>query len=138
MAKHKHADLMKLYAEDASKHEFPYEFWQCKVIDRWHDLTKHPEWDYNTEYRRKPIEQFELVKISLAFIKPLKLKDVDLQSEQLVYPIFYAGKGEFSFDERPISKLNNSFGSCIVFHTTKEDAQMHVDILNKVYLGELK
>lgn len=138
MARHKHADLMRQYAEDASKHEFPYIFWQCKVIDRWHDLTKHPEWDYNTEYRRKPIEQSELVKISLAFMKPLKLSDVEFRnSEQLVYyPSFDYDDCRFKMQS---IKVGSIFGEPrIVVHTTKENAQMHVDILNKVYLGELK
>lgn len=138
MSGNKHAEAMKQYAEDAAIHEFPYMLWQYNITGEWHDLMKHPEWDYNTKYRRKPIEQDELIGISALFMKPLKLSDVNFDSNQIIYPIFYAGKGEFGFDERPMNELNNSFVSHIVFHTTKENAQKHVDVLNQVYLGELK
>lgn len=137
-SKHKHADLMKQYAEDASEHEFPYIFWQYKTGSGvWHDLMKHPEWNLTTEYRRKPIEQSELVKLSFAFMKPLKKNDIiDFNNNQIVYPISYIGNGEFGFDECSIRDLNNTFVPRCVFHTTKENAQKHVDILNHVYYGE--
>lgn len=135
-SKHIHADLMKQYAEDAANHEFPYIFWQYNITGEWHDLMKHPEWDFNTKYRRKPIEQSELVKLSFAFMKPLKMNDVDSNSNQIVYSVFYSGNGEFDIDEHTISDLNNSFVFNRVFHATKENAQKHVDILNYVYCGE--
>ena len=138
MAKHKHADLMKQYAEDASNHEFPYMLWQYKIGDRWRDLMKHPVWDYDTEYRRKPIEQSEFVKLSLEFMKPLKIKDIDPGNDQIIYPVFHIGKGKFTFYERTISQLSDTISSCGVFHTTEENARIHVDILNKVCSGELK
>lgn len=136
-SKHKHSELMMQYAKDASTHEFPYMLWQYKASSGvWHDLMKHPEWNLTSEYRRKPIEQSELVKLSFAFMKPLKKNDIDLSNNQIVYTIFYAGNGKFDFDERPMHELHNSFFTCIIFHTTKENAQKHVDILNHVYYGE--
>lgn len=136
MTKHIHAELMKQYAEDASKHEFPYMFWQCKVIDKWHDLTKHPEWNYDTEYRRKPLEQNEVISVSGKFMKPLKLNDVKFRNpEQIVYyPSF--DYTDCRFKVKSI-KASSIFGEpSIAIHTTKENAQRHVDILNKVYYGE--
>lgn len=136
MTKHKHADLMKQYAEDASKHEFPHMLWQYKIGDRWHDLMKHPEWDFNTEYRRKPLEQNELISVSAMFMKPLKISDVKFKNlEQIVYyPSF--DYDDCHFKVKSI-KASSIFGEPpIAIHTTKEDAQRHVDILNKVYYGE--
>ena len=133
--KHKHAELMMQYAEDAMKHEFPYILWQYNITGEWHDLNRHPEWDFNTKYRRKPLEQNELVSVNVKFMKPLKVADIKFRNpEQLVhYPSF--DYDDYRFKVQSI-KLGSIFGNPrIAVHTTKENAQMHVDILNQVYLG---
>ena len=135
MARHKHADLMKQYAEDASKHEFPYIFWQCKVIDRWHDLTKHPEWDYNTEYRRKPLEQNELISVSVKFMKPLTASDLEfMDPDTTVYYTGFGPRGRFYADSMKIKDVSEK--STLVYHATEWNAIEHVRALNKVYFGE--
>lgn len=136
MVKHIHAELMKQYAEDASNYEFPYTLWQYNVSGEWRDLSKHPEWHYDHKYRRKPIEQLEMATLSFAFMKPLKLYDIKFRDpEQLVhYPSFDYDDCRFKVQS---IKVGSIFGKPrIVVHTTKENAQMHVDILNQVYLGE--
>jgi hypothetical protein len=54
--KHKHAELMKLYAEDAMETDKPWERWEYRgPSDRtWSDTCLHPIWDERWEYRRKP------------------------------------------------------------------------------------
>lgn len=56
MPKHKHADLMVAYAQDAQETETPWERWE--IPDRnncWRTLASNPNWFPNGEfYRRKP------------------------------------------------------------------------------------
>lgn len=55
--KHKHAELMALYAQDAMETETPWERWEYRQIgiSVWDTITRgHPNWLYNFEYRRKP------------------------------------------------------------------------------------
>jgi hypothetical protein len=54
--RHKHAELMKLYAEDAMETDKPWERWEYRgPSDRtWSDTCLHPIWDERWEYRRKP------------------------------------------------------------------------------------
>lgn len=136
MARHIHAELMKQYAEDASTHEFPYILWQYNITGEWHDLMKHPEWDFNTKYRRKPLEQNELISVSAMFMKPLKISDVKFRNpEQIVYyPSFDYNDCRFNVQSIKVSSI---FGEPLTaFHTTKENAQKHVNFLNLVYRGE--
>lgn len=56
MAKHPHAELMKLYAEDAMTTDTPWRLWEVrqKDIGTWSALVRHPSWYLGSEYRRKP------------------------------------------------------------------------------------
>ena len=54
--KHKHAELMKLYAEDATETDIVWERWEyAKPPDyTWNDCYNVPIWNPDWEYRRKP------------------------------------------------------------------------------------
>jgi hypothetical protein len=52
--KHKHAELMKLYAEDAAETNTPWERWEAEVGRGWSGLVDHPLWSEKSKYRRKP------------------------------------------------------------------------------------
>ena len=54
MTKHKHADLMLLYAQDALETDKPWTRWEMLVHDKWAVLTSNPTWHEALEYRRKP------------------------------------------------------------------------------------
>ena len=61
MNKHKHAELMMQYAQDAMTTFTPWELWQCRVprsVDpRWEDcISGNPTWATDCEYRRKPVQ----------------------------------------------------------------------------------
>jgi len=55
MAKHIHADLMKLYYEDALETDTPWDRWEIKATHngRWVDCSQHPCWHLDWQYRRK-------------------------------------------------------------------------------------
>lgn len=57
MPAHKHAELMKQYAEDAMETDKPWERWEYLVTslgDGWITLCSHPAWCHDHKYRRKP------------------------------------------------------------------------------------
>lgn len=53
---HPHADLMKLYAEDAAETATPWQRWEFRseAMVRWAPVKGHPVWYESSEYRRKP------------------------------------------------------------------------------------
>ena len=56
MSKHRHAELMALYAQDALETDRPWERWEFRPKSRWLPflLGDHPLWEEECEYRRKP------------------------------------------------------------------------------------
>lgn len=74
--KHIHADLMKLYWEDAEKSETPWENWECKLLNgessRWHAMDCSPSWDKKMLYRRK--------------IKTIFIGDIEIPAPETVAP----------------------------------------------------
>ena len=56
MTAHKHAENMRLYAEDAAEIDRPWERWECRSSQEaeWDDaFTCHPNWSRSLQYRRK-------------------------------------------------------------------------------------
>ena len=53
--RHKHAELMALYAADAMKTDEPYQRWESCGANwfNWFELKSHPAWNTDFEYRRK-------------------------------------------------------------------------------------
>ena len=51
---HIHAELMAQYAEDAKKHDKPWELWQHSYNGVWKTCPRHPGWHSDSSYRRKP------------------------------------------------------------------------------------
>ena len=56
MNRHKHAELMMQYAQDAMEGDKPWVLWQFQrpCFDNWNDCDYHPEWVTECNYRRKP------------------------------------------------------------------------------------
>ena len=80
--KHKHAELMMMYAQDAMETDTPWERWEyapevCQ--GKWFPITWHPGWAQSNEYRRR--ENIE----TLSKIKQLedKLNSLDARVERL-------------------------------------------------------
>lgn len=55
MSKHKHAELMLQYAQDAMETDEPWERWEYRECENnvWSDLDSHPCWLPHRECRRK-------------------------------------------------------------------------------------
>ena len=54
--KHKHAELMMQYAQDAMGADKPWELWEYSHASSngWRNLDKMPSWRIGNDYRRKP------------------------------------------------------------------------------------
>jgi hypothetical protein len=54
--KHKHAELMAQYAQDAMTTDKPWELWEARAPRKhdWYTLKSDPCWSVDFEYRRKP------------------------------------------------------------------------------------
>jgi hypothetical protein len=54
--KHKHAELMMQYAQDAMTTATPWELWEARAPRKhdWYTLKSDPCWSVDFEYRRKP------------------------------------------------------------------------------------
>lgn len=54
--KHKHADLMMQYAQDAMTTDKPWKLWEINTHphSNWQPLSAHPMWFDENQYRRKP------------------------------------------------------------------------------------
>ena len=54
--KHKHAELMMQYAQDAMESSEPWRNWESYSTydSKWNDCSNHPKWYEETKYRRKP------------------------------------------------------------------------------------
>ena len=54
--KHKHAELMMQYAQDAMETSEPWELWECNTGGGlgWVDMKSHPLWSTKASYCRKP------------------------------------------------------------------------------------
>lgn len=52
--KHKHAELMALYAQDAMETDKPWERWEwCHGDGPWKQAVRSPKWQEEFSYRRK-------------------------------------------------------------------------------------
>ena len=51
---HIHAAAMAEYAKDAAETDQPWERWEVSFSGGFIDVTGHPNWSVNHEYRRKP------------------------------------------------------------------------------------
>ena len=56
MSRHKHAELMMQYAQDAMTTATPWELWEARAPRKhdWYTLKSDPCWSVDFEYRRKP------------------------------------------------------------------------------------
>lgn len=133
MTAHKHAALMLQYAEDAAETDRPWERWEFEVKSGvWCNLSEHPAWLENKEYRRKP----QVIKVGRhEFPKPIHERPrkgdvywyVDMrQGEHYVCSTYW-----HHYDE-DYGRLNK-----YVCHLTEAAAQAHADVLNAICRGDI-
>ena len=129
--KHKHAELMMQYAQDAMETDKPWELWEMKYPTEkdWLTLDCNPLWPGALEYRRKP----KMISVTLmsgevvSFPEPHKFIP---QYGQNYYLVDSNGEIENNkYDGMQTEVLFIRFG---LVHLTKEAAEQHSYALFKI------
>ena len=129
--KHKHAELMMQYAQDAMETDKPWELWEYShsSSNGWRNLDKMPSWCIANEYRRKP----KMISVTLmdgevvSWPEPLKLSDLELNKSY-----FFIDTEIDIHETRWVSFDNVGLVSFGMVHLTKEAAEQHSHALFKI------
>lgn len=91
MNKHPHAELMKLYAEDAMTTNKPWQLWvyRNRADAHWSRCTSSPIWSEAYEYKRSPKKVFIQ---GIGFHQPYN-PSAAVDAEDKFYTISISGKG---------------------------------------------
>ena len=134
MTAHKHAALMLQYAEDATKTDTPWERWEFEVKSGvWCNLSEHPAWLENKNYRRKP----QVIRVGRhEFPEPTKEEPKIGANYWIVSG--YANRGYIAES----FVWNGSFldYGCLkhnMAHLSESAAQAHADVLNAICRGDI-
>lgn len=132
MAKHRHAELMLKYSQDAMETEKPWMRWEfLHPINGWIACEKHPDFLPMFEYRRKQMT----VKIGgFEFPEPIREVPDQGQSIFVVSPLMDGDKpyGVAGNMKWYTCKLMHNWLRQGLCHLTHEAAQAHADVLNAI------
>ncbi len=125
MPKHKHADLMLEYAQDAQETETPWDRWEIEVDGEWINCSITTKmFDQFTNYRRKQ---------KLIIINGIEVPEPMRVAPHIGTDYFYVrlnGKDTFdnqtSWDDSAFDKRMLSRGIC---HLTEDAARKHTEAL---------
>ena len=129
--KHKHAELMMQYAQDAMATSEPWLNWQAYNTNyrKWNDCTIHPKWYEAIEYRRKP----KMISVTLMNGEVVSWPEPhkgDLNVGQHCYLVEHNGDVEhLCFAIHSHNNMAVMFG---MVHLTKEAAEQHSHALFKI------
>jgi len=118
--RHKHAELMLQYAQDAAETETPWERWQFKWKE-WEDCEFCPEWNNEFEYRRKP----RTININGIEV-PEPMREVPKDGTKYYMPMC---DREVDCSVWQNSMSDNRWLSWGVCHLTREAAELHAKAL---------
>ena len=129
--KHKHAELMMQYAQDAMETDTPWERWECNTGAGfgWVDMKSHPLWITKASYCRKP----KTLSVTLASGEVVSWPEPhkgDLNVGQHCYLVVHNGDVEHVCLALHSPKHKSvQFG---MVHLTKEAAEQHSYALFKI------
>ena len=129
--KHKHAELMMQYAQDAMETSEPWELWEYSHASSngWRNLDKMPSWRIGNEYRRKP----KMISVTLANGEVVSWPEPhkgDLNVGQHCYLV--KNNGDVEHVCFAIHSHNNMAVMFGMVHLTKEAAEQHSHALFKI------
>jgi hypothetical protein len=127
--KHKHAENMIAYGQDAMETDRPWERWQYAddVGSGYRDIYKHPEWRLEFEYRRKP----RTININGHEV-PEPVREPLSEGYAYYYVSFaslYTANGASEahwYEAAGVSRLRLDKG---IIHLTREAAEIHAEAL---------
>ena len=129
--KHKHAELMMQYAQDAMETSEPWERWALFLPNGcgWVDCTSNPSWYDHIEYRRRP----KMISMTLANGEVVSWPEPhkgDLNVGQHCYLV--KNNGDVEHVCFAIHSHNNMAVMFGMVHLTKEAAEQHSHALFKI------
>ena len=127
--KHKHAELMLQYAQDAMETNEPWERWEIFIKDSWRDLGECFFFAKEEEYRRKP----KMISVTLANGEVVSWPEPhkgDLNVGQHCYLV--KNNGDVEHVCFAIHSHNNMAVMFGMVHLTKEAAEQHSHALFKI------
>lgn len=133
MNKHPHAELMKLYAEDAMATTEPWKLWEFQLKDEatWYRLTTHPAWTHEAKYRRRP----KVVEIDgVKFPVPISTVNGDMGKRDY-FTIFVNNFGvvvtSINYECITVDRFNTLLKQGLIFEQA-EDAEHYVEALREL------
>ena len=128
--KHKHAELMMQYAQDAMETDKPWERWEVFIKDSWLDLGECFFFAKEEEYRRKP----KMISVTLANGEVVSWPEPHRTELEYGDSYFYfvPTHGDImrkTWDCAPWDRTTLSNG---YIHLTKEAAEQHSHALFKI------
>ncbi len=134
MTAHKHAALMLQYAQDAAETDRPWERWEFEAKSGvWCNLSEHPAWLKNKEYRRKP----QVIRVGRhEFPKPI----TEVPEDGTEYFCLDFGDNGFVVNS---SRWTGDVCDTMSItakrtHLSREAAQAHADTLNAICRGDIE
>ena len=129
--KHKHAELMMQYAQDAMETPRPWESWEFynKPTESWLGTTNHPNWDTAYKYRRKP----KMISVTLASGDVVSWPEPQRTELEYGDSYFYVNAdGSVIVEEWDCLAWDSDALSNGYIHLTKEAAEQHSHALFKI------
>ena len=125
MTKHKHADLMLAYAQDAQESDTPWQLWEYMYPNHsgWATLKDNPSWSYLLEYRRK-VKTIRIGEYDVP--EPLRVKP-DIK-EKYYFVTFKVDDNIHSYFWYN-NNVDNQLLSNGVVHLNREAAELHAKAL---------
>ena len=129
--KHKHAELMLQYAQDAMETSEPWELWEYShsSSNGWRNLDKMPSWRIGNDYRRKP----KMLSVTLANGETVSWPEPHYTELKYGDSYFYVDvDGSVIVDEWDCLAWDSDTLSNGWLHLTKEAAEQHAAALHKI------
>ena len=130
--KHKHAELMMQYAQDAMETSRPWERWEFFVSStgEWLSAASNPFWGDNCKFRRKP----KMLSVTLASGEIVSWPEPHRTDLEYGDPYFYfvPTHGDIVLKKWYCAPWDRSTLSNGCIHLTKEAAEQHSYALFKI------
>ena len=136
MTAHKHAENMRLYAQDAAETDTPWERWEWREFgdQSFIQCVQHPSWRDSYEFRRKP----QVIKVG-RHVFPKPMTEAPARSSLFYFVEFCIADSAFSVwrrlwdgDDYDTARLTGN-----VCHLSEAAAQAHADVLNAICRGDI-
>lgn len=124
--KHKHAELMAQYAQDAMETDKPWERWEYLAIacsNTWRKCEGQPAWHFTMKYRRKP----RTININ-GFEVPEPVRELLKDGAEYYIPSLKSSGGHDCHNWHG-DDYDNLWLAKGLIHLTKEAAQTHAKAL---------